>query len=92
MPDERWTLGRSAVVWTLVIFCAWGSLLIIAVLMGRDAEVIGGIFSSIIFGVVGNVAILYGGKAAKTYYELKGIKNGSNHRRPAEETGGDSAK
>ncbi len=72
MPSPGpWNLGRRALVFTLAVFIVWGTLLVVAVLNGRSANVIGDMFAGICWGLIGNLAVLVGGKAAKTFSQIK---------------------
>lgn len=64
---ESWTLGRRAMVGTLVLGAVQGSVLVIAVLMGRDANVIGDMFAGVCALMVTTLAVLVGGKGWKEY-------------------------
>lgn len=64
---KPWTLGRRAMVGSLVVLHIWGSALIIAVMRGREAVVIGDMFSAVCFGIFGTLATLVGGKGWKDF-------------------------
>lgn len=64
---QSWHLGRRAMVGTLILGAAWGTGLVLAVLMGRDANVIGDMFAGICAMMVTTLAVLVGGKGWKEF-------------------------
>jgi len=64
---KPWTLGRRAMIGSLVVLHVWGSALVWAVLNGREAVVIGDMFAAVCFGIFGTLATLVGGKGWKDF-------------------------
>lgn len=72
--DMGWQLGRRAMIGTLILGAAWGSIMVLAVLFGREASVIGDMFAGVVAMMVTTLGVLVGGKGWK---EFSRIKNGS---------------
>ena len=69
--EQSWMLGRRALVWSLVAAHLWGTVLIIAVLRGREGSVVGTMFDAVCFLIFSTLAVLVGGKAWKEFAPLK---------------------
>lgn len=69
---QGWLLGRYALVGSLCIAHLWGSVLLLAVLRGRDSPIISQMFDSIGWLIFTTLAVLVGGKAWKEFAPLKG--------------------
>lgn len=65
--EQPWSLGRKAMVGSLLVAHLWGTLLIISVLRGNNASVIGDMFSSVGFMIFSTLGVLVGGKAWKDF-------------------------
>ena len=66
-----WSLGRKAMIGSLIIAHIWGTLLIVAVLQGRDTAVIGSIFDAVAFSIFTTLGILVGGKGWKEFAAMR---------------------
>jgi hypothetical protein len=66
-----WTVGRRAMIGSLVMAHVWGSLLIVAVFMGKESDVIGRMFEGVGFMIFTTLGVLVGGKAWKDFAPLK---------------------
>jgi len=82
--QKKWILGRAAMVGTLILGGVWGSIMVLAVLFGREASVIGDMFAGVVALMVTTLGVLVGGKGWKDYTQyrqgMKGIENDSNDR------------
>lgn len=67
--EARWTLGRKSMVGCLFVFIAWGSIL---VMKDNPSAPTADMFSSCVWGLIGTLVNLVGGKAIKSFVELKG--------------------
>lgn len=65
--DQKWTLGRNALIGTLIVQHVWATLLVLAVLRGNSASVVGDMFAASTMGIAANLALLLGGKAWKSW-------------------------
>lgn len=70
--NRCWWLGRYALLGSLCMAHLWGSVLLLAVLRGRDSPVIAQMFDSIGWLIFTTLAVLVGGKAWKEFAPLKG--------------------
>lgn len=68
---KGWILGQRALIGSLVMAHVWGSLLVVAVYLGKDSDVIGRMFESIGFMIFSTLGVLVGGKAWKDFAPLK---------------------
>jgi hypothetical protein len=66
-----WTLGTRAMIGSLVMAHIWGSLLILAVYMGKEGLVIGQMFEGVGFMIFTTLGVLVGGKAWKEFAPMK---------------------
>ena len=66
-----WTVGRRAMIGSLVMAHVWGSLLIVAVFMGKESDVIGRMFEGVGFMIFTTLGVLVGGKAWKDFAPMK---------------------
>lgn len=83
--NYSWKLGRNAMIATLAAGFAWGSLLILAVFIGREANVIGDMFAGIAAMIVTTLAVLVGGKGWKEFSNMRfGGKVPENDKRVAD--------
>lgn len=72
MTDERkWLLGRKAMVGSLIVAHAWGTLLIISVLLGKTTSIIGDMFSTVGFMIFSTLGVLVGGKGWKDFAKTR---------------------
>lgn len=68
---EAWILGRRVMIVSLVIAHLWGTMLIVAVMKGRESLVIGSMFEAVAFMIFSILAVMVGGKAWKEFAPLK---------------------
>jgi hypothetical protein len=73
---KKWILGRSAMIGTLVLGGVWGSIMVLAVLFGREASVIGDMFAGVVAMIVTTLGVLVGGKGWKDYTEYRNGRKG----------------
>lgn len=66
-----WPLGTRAMIGSLLMAHIWGSLLILAVFMGKEGPVIGQMFEGVGFMIFTTLGVLVGGKAWKDFAPLK---------------------
>lgn len=69
--DNSWQLGRVAMLSSLGISHAWGTLLVWAACFGTPSSVIADMFSSVGFMIFSVLAILVGGKGWKDFANMK---------------------
>ena len=79
-PEQPWTIGRKSLIGSLVIAHVWGTVLVIAVLRGRESLVIAQMFEAIGFMIFSTLAVLVGGKAWKDFAPMKWGQQQSNNR------------
>lgn len=65
--SEPWTLGRRAMIGSLIVAHIWGTLLVMAVMGGKTDSVIGDMFSTVGFMIFSVLGVLVGGKAWKDF-------------------------
>ena len=71
MKNESWTLGRWAMIGSLIVAHIWGTLLVLAVLRGSETSVIGDMFASVGFMIFSTLGILVGGKGWKEFAAMR---------------------
>lgn len=69
--EDAWVLGRRAMNGSLIVAHIWGTMLIIAVMKGRESLVIGSMFEAVAFMIFSILAVMVGGKAWKEFAPLK---------------------
>lgn len=69
---QGWTIGRRAMIGSLVIAHIWGSMLVYSVTFGdRDSLIISGMFEAVGFMIFSTLGILVGGKAWKDFAPMR---------------------
>lgn len=81
--DGPWRIGRFAMIGSLVMAHIWGTMLIVAVMKGREMSVIGDMFATVGFMIFSTLGVLVGGKAWKDYlpYARPGVQKTEEVRR-----------
>lgn len=65
--DGPWRIGRMAMIGSLVMAHIWGTMLVVAVMKGKDISIIGDMFATVGFMIFSTLGVLVGGKAWKDY-------------------------
>jgi hypothetical protein len=73
--DKPWTLGRIALAGSLLIGWVWGTMLIVAMMNGRESLVLSDVFSSVCLLIFSVLGVLTGGKSWKDFALLKWGQN-----------------
>lgn len=69
---QGWTVGRRAMIGSLVVAHIWGFMLVWAVAFdGRESLVISGMFEAVGFMIFSTLAVLVGGKAWKDFAPMR---------------------
>lgn len=69
---QGWTVGRRAMIGSLVIAHIWGTLLVYAVVFkGRDSLIVSSMFEAVGFMIFSTLAVLVGGKAWKDFAPMR---------------------
>lgn len=70
--NQGWTIGRHAMIGSLVMAHIWGSMLVYSVTFGgRDSLIISGMFEAVGFMIFSTLGILVGGKAWKDFAPMR---------------------
>lgn len=75
---NNWKMGRYAMGGSLLFAHVWGTMLVYAVMQGRESLVIGSMFEAVGFMIFSTLAVMVGGKAWKDFAPMKWGQNSDN--------------
>lgn len=65
--SRKWWTGTVALLGTVAVFWVWGTCFVISAVRGELSNIEAGLFGDIIFGLLGTLGWLVGGKGAKEW-------------------------
>lgn len=69
--SSQWKVGHKALLGSLLVYHAWGTVLVVAVYNGREGLTVQGMFDALCAGITWGLAILIAGKGWDKFAPLK---------------------